>query len=132
MLRDKFSQVILTFFLLVMPLAAMVQEGPSAEELARKAQDPLADVRAIMTDNTIAYGTADDETSYNFQIQPVYSIPTDRGYNFIARAIVPIVGAPAGAGLPRLGPEPTPEEGTKWGLSDTNFNCSGLRNPMPI
>jgi hypothetical protein len=28
-------------------------DGPSAEELARKAQDPLADTKAIMTDNTI-------------------------------------------------------------------------------
>ena len=45
--------------------------APSAEELARKAQDPLADVRAVMTDNTIAFGTSDDDTSYGFQIQPV-------------------------------------------------------------
>lgn len=111
--------LLICFFVLIMPLAAVAQEGPSAEELARKAQDPLGDVRAIMTDNTIAFGTADDETSYNFQIQPVYSIPTDRGFNFIARAIIPIVGAPSEAGLPRLGPDQTPDKGTKWGLSDT-------------
>lgn len=112
----------------VLTMAAMVAaglslqalaDGPSAEELARKAQDPLADVRAIMTDNTIAFGTADDETSYGFQIQPVYSISTDKGYNWITRAVIPIVGAPAGAGLPKLGPDPTPDNGTKWGLSDT-------------
>ena len=74
-----------------------------------------------MTDNTIAFGTAADETSYGFQIQPVYSIHTDRGYNFIARAIIPIVGAPAGAGLPKLGPNQTSEKGTKWGISDSIF-----------
>lgn len=84
----------------------------------RKAQDPLADVRAIMTDNTIAFGTADDDTSYGFQIQPVYSIPTDQGFNFIARGILPIVGAPKGADLPPLGPDPVGGSGTNWGLSD--------------
>ena len=115
----KYVQIIFACFVLIMPFAALAQEGPSAEELARKAQDPLADVRAIMTDNTIGFGTADDQTSYGFQIQPVYSIPTDRGYNWIARAVIPIVGAPAGAGLPRLSPEPLPEEGSEWGLSDT-------------
>ena len=117
--KKLFSRFLIICLLLLIPFTALAQEGPSAEELARKAQDPLADVRAIMTDNTIAFGTSDDETSYNFQIQPVYSIPTDRGFNLIARAIIPIVGAPAGAGLPNLGPDQTPDKGTKWGISDT-------------
>lgn len=94
-------------------------QGPSDAELARKAQDPLADVRAIMTDNTIGFGASDDDTAYGFQIQPVYSIPTDRSYNLIARAVVPIVGAPVGASLPRLGGEPISDGGGNWGLSDS-------------
>ena len=36
----------------LLPLSQVMAEGPSAEELARKAQDPLADVRAVMTDWT--------------------------------------------------------------------------------
>ena len=36
-----------------MPLAA--QELSPEEEMARKAQDPLADVKALMTDNSITY-----------------------------------------------------------------------------
>jgi len=87
-------------------------------DAACKAQDPLADVRAIMTDNTIAFGTSDDQTSYAFQVQPVYSIPTDMGFNFIARAIVPIMGARAGADLPNLGPDSVGGSGITWGLSD--------------
>ena len=98
-------------------VAPVSADGPSAEELARKAQDPLANVRAVMTDNTIAFGTADDEASYSFQIQPVYTISTDKA-NWITRGIIPIIGAPPGAGLPGLGPEPTPDKGTKWGISD--------------
>jgi len=89
------------------------QEAPSshaedcdeAYQAARKAQDPLADVRAIMTDNTIAFSTADEQAGYGFQIQPVHSIPTDMGLNFIARGIVPITGVHNGAAFPKLGPE---------------------------
>ncbi len=101
-----------------------IANGPTAEELARKAQDPLADTKAIMTDNTIGFGTAHDQTAYGFQIQPVYSIPTgDRPYNLILRSVIPIIGAPVGAALPRLGDEPIQDRGTEWGLSDIFFQA---------
>ena len=87
-------------------------------EALRKAQDPLAGVKALMTDNTIGFGTADEDTSYGFQLQPVYSFSTDMGFNFIARGIIPVVGAHEGAGLPRLGTEPIGGSGHTWGLSD--------------
>ena len=61
----------LLLFLVIVPTTLWADGPPSAEELARKAQDPLADVRAIMTDNTIVFGTSDDQTSYGFQIQHV-------------------------------------------------------------
>lgn len=87
-------------------------------QAARKAQDPLADVRAIMTDNTVSFGTADEQTGYGFQIQPVYSIGTDLGFNFIARGIVPVTGVHNGAAFPKLGPNPIGGNGYTWGLSD--------------
>lgn len=98
----------------------------SAEELAKKAQDPLADITALMTDNTIGFnqGLADD-TGYNFQLQPVKSFDTPYGFRLIARGIVPIVGAPTGSDFVFLGdlggpatPVPTSTT-TAWGLSDT-------------
>lgn len=86
----------------------------------RDAQDPLANVKAVMTDNTIAFGTdPDDDVAYGFQIQPVYAIPTDRGFNFIARGIVPLVGVESGASLPKLGSDPVDGSGNTFGLSDT-------------
>lgn len=89
-------------------------------QAARKAQDPLADVRAVMTDNTIGFGTSPtDDTSYNFQIQPVYSIPTDMGFNFIARGIIPLTGVHQGASHPKLGTDPVGGSGSTFGLSDT-------------
>ncbi len=115
---DNVSFITVMILLWLTPITLLAEEPLSAEELARKTQDPLADVRAIMTDNTIGFGTSDDETSYGFQIQPVYAIPGENA-NWIARGILPIVGAPAGADLPRLGPDLTADRGTKWGLSDS-------------
>jgi len=97
---------------------AFAQSRDDEAEALRKAQDPLADVKALMTDNTIAFGTADGETSYGFQLQPVYSIPTEGGFNFIARGIIPILGVQKGAGLPNLGTEPVGGSGLTWGISD--------------
>ena len=62
-------------------------------------------VTAIMTDNTIAWGggASGDNPAYGFQIQPVHGIETEHGFNFIARGIIPIVGAPQSYYLPYLG-----------------------------
>ena len=94
-------------------------DADAAAEMARKAQDPLGDVKAIMTDNTIGFGGGpDDDTVYGFQIQPVYAIENDTSFNMLARAVIPIVGVDPGVTIPPIGPEPRPEDGNKWGLSD--------------
>jgi hypothetical protein len=97
------------------------QELSPEEEAARKAADPLGNVKAIMTDNTIAFDAGEDEndTTFGFQIQPVYTIPNKSRWNMIARAVVPIIGIEAGAVAPPIGWEPRPEDGSKWGISDT-------------
>jgi len=91
------------------------------EEAARKASDPLGSVRAIMTDNTIAFGAgeSEDDTTFGFQVQPVYSIPNSTKLNMIARAVVPILGLEPGVVVPPIGGEPRPPGASKWGLSDS-------------
>ena len=65
----------LLHFLVLSSVMASAQDADALAEMARKAQDPLGNVRAIMTDNTIAFdGGPDDDTSYAFQIQPEYAI----------------------------------------------------------
>ena len=96
---------------------AFADDCDEACQAIRKAQDPLADVRAIMTDNTIAVGTARDNTSYNFQVQPVYSIGLEDDNNLILRGIIPVLGVYDGTYFPWLGP--TPIGGSyNWGISD--------------
>jgi hypothetical protein len=116
----KRSIRILAVPLIFMAVSTQADDAALAE-MARKAQDPLGDVKAIMTDNTIAFdgGEDGDDTSYGFQIQPVYAIENDTSFNMIARAVIPIVGVDPGVVLPPLGPEPRPDEDDQWGLSDS-------------
>jgi len=96
------------------------EEGGGAAEMARKLQDPLANVSAFMTDNDIQFksGKEGDTTSYSFQLQPVYAFDyPDHGFSFIPRAVIPIIGAASGSDLKFTGQ--TPEtDGTTWGMSD--------------
>lgn len=99
------------------------QSGDAVAEMARKLQNPLANIKAIMTDNNIGFDTGtDDGVSYGFQIQPVYAIDFEKaGFTFIPRAVIPIVGLEPGTKVPQVGGDgnPTPA-GTKdvWGISD--------------
>jgi len=116
-------QLVVRAFVLILlwaSAAASAQGNDALAEMARKAQDPLGDVQALMTDNTIAFdGGPNDDTSYSFQLQPVYAIPNDTGWNMITRAIVPIQGFEPGVVIPPIGPEPRPEQGDRWGIGDS-------------
>ena len=104
--------------------------GQSADDIARALQDPLANVKMIATDNTISFNTGqpDSVTGYNFQIQPAYAFSFEK-FNFMPRAVIPIVGVPGGAHVPPLGGQRPPGQGVTWGLSDiivqTFFSIKG-------
>ena len=117
----KFKIALLTAAICtICPIIVVAQDDDALAEMARKAQDPLGDVKAIMTDNTIAFdGGPDDDTSYGFQIQPVYSIDNNTRFNMIARAVIPVIGVEPGVVLPPIGPEPRPDSDSKWGIGDT-------------
>ena len=68
--------ILLMLVLLTAPVFMLESAyADTAAEMARKLQDPLANIKAIMTDNVIGFDTGDDEgTSYSFQLQPVYAI----------------------------------------------------------
>jgi len=106
-------------FVLAIAGSAPGQISDAEAEALRKAQDPLANVKALMTDNTIGYESESRQALYNFQLQPVYSIQTSLGFNVVTRGIIPLVGTPTGGG-----PVGLPDQydggnnGTAWGLSD--------------
>lgn len=99
------------------------EKGGGAAEMARQLQDPLANIAAITTDNDIFFNK-DIGTSYSFQIQPVYSFDFPKqGFSFIPRGVIPILGVPPVADLPRLGlPRPKGD--------GTHLGAGGHRHPV--
>ena len=84
--------------------AATAQETDGAAELAAQLQDPLANLAALMTDNTLGLRTGEnnDET-YEINLQPVYSIPIEKlDITLVPRAMIPFVSVKPGSDLPRL------------------------------
>lgn len=100
-----------------------VEACDAACQAARKAANPLADTKALMTDNTIAFRTGtNDEDSYNFQLQPVYSVPLNNA-NLVLRGIIPIQGVQPGAVLPPSINTPSPSNDLTWGIGDTTVQA---------
>lgn len=104
-------------------LLAMFSNSVFAEDAAtkiqRQLQDPLANIKAVMTDNDFLFKTGDDETSFSSNIQGLYGVPfKEQGFNLMNRVIVPVLGIAPGGQKPILG-EPLPPGGdTTWGISD--------------
>ncbi|MCK4838518.1 MAG: hypothetical protein KAS94_06915, partial [Desulfobulbaceae bacterium] len=95
-MRKKILSLFILIALAAPTTISLAEEkgGGGAAEMARKLQDPLANIKAVMTDNTIGFNTGDDDgTSYGFQFQPVYAIDVpDKGFTFLPRAVIPITG----------------------------------------
>lgn len=105
------------------------QACDAACQAARKAANPLADTKALITDNTVAFRTGtNDDDSYNFQLQPVYSVPlTDA--TLVLRGIIPIQGVQPGAVLPPGIVNPSPEDDLTWGIGDSTVQA--FYSPTP-
>lgn len=103
-------------------LMSSVAIGNSAEEMARKLQNPLANIKAVMTDNSIGFGggPSGDDVAYNFQIQPIYAMDMpDHGFTFLPRAVIPLIGIEPGTNIPPVGEEPSSNSGRVSGLGDS-------------
>ena len=95
------------------------EDEASAAEMAKKLQDPLAHISAIMSDNDLLFKTGNDDFSFSSSIQPVQAWSLDdKGFNFIFRAVVPVVALAPEASKPPYIDEPVSSSGTTFGLSD--------------
>ena len=101
-------------------LVSDLAHADNAAEMARKLQNPLANIKAMMTDNTIGFDTGTDKgISYSFQLQPIYAIDMpDKGFTFLPRAVIPIMGLEPGTDVPIIG-SPSSNDSQKWGLGDS-------------
>ena len=95
---------------------------------------PLANIKAVMTDTSIAFDTGDDDgTSYGFQLQHVYAIDfPERGFTFVLRAVIPILGLEPGTKTRITGEDGNPipsDSGSVWGLGDSFLQFFSHRTP---
>jgi len=99
-------------------------EVDGAAALSALLQDPLANLSALMTDNTLGLRSGvDNDESYEINLQPVYSINFEElGWSVIPRAMIPIISVKPGTDLPRLADDGSlqagRDKGRETGLSD--------------
>ncbi|MEM6674680.1 MAG: hypothetical protein AAF726_17670 [Planctomycetota bacterium] len=87
------------------PLTSQDDGLSDAERMARSLQNPLANIRALITDNFFGFNTGVDEaTSWSVSVQPVYAIDLpERELSIVPRAVIPIMGLQPGTDLPNVG-----------------------------
>lgn len=88
--------------------------GPSQEELAKLAQNPIANLISIPIQNNFNYNVgAHNGNQYVGNFQPVIPFSPTDNWNVITRTIVPVIHQPWLA----------PEYGDTWGLGDVQFTA---------
>ena len=78
-----------------MPAAA--QQESSEEELAKKTQNPVADLISVPLQNNFNFGAGfnHDKMIYILNVQPVIPIHLNDEWNLITRTIMPIINQPS-------------------------------------
>ena len=111
-LRALFSSLLL---ILALSMPAAAQQESSTEELAKKTQNPVADLISVPFQNNFNFNTGSkDATVYILNVQPVIPIHLTHDWNLITRTIMPIINQPS------LFPGPNSISGSAWGLGDIN------------
>ena len=118
---ERATRLLLVTAILVVPWTAVAQQpsapppaaGNSTLELAKKTQNPIADLISLPFQNNLnfGYGAKDapesSSTQYVLNIQPVLPIHVTDELNLITRPIIPVVRQPD-----------LIDGGDSWGLAD--------------
>jgi hypothetical protein len=96
--------------LAVMPAHA----EPSAEDLAKAAQNPIGNLISLPFQNNTNFGVGPQDGTQNIlNIQPVIPFEVDKDWNIITRTILPLIWQPGSV----------PGEGTTFGLGDLQLSA---------
>ena len=88
--------VLLVAGLLLVGRALAADEEESATELAKKTQNPVADLISVPFQNNFNFNTGSkDATVYILNVQPVIPIKLSEDWNLITRTIMPIINQPS-------------------------------------
>ena len=93
-LRALFSSLLL---ILALSMPAAAQQESSEEELAKKTQNPVADLISVPLQNNFNFGAGFNHNKmiYILNVQPVIPIHLNDEWNLITRTIMPIINQPS-------------------------------------
>jgi len=110
--------LMITFAAAVLLSTALWAADESAEDLAKKVQNPVADLISVPFQNNFNFNVGpEDDLQYVLNIQPVIPIKLSTDWNLITRTIVPVISQPGF----------TPDQDRVNGLGDTQF--TGFLSP---
>jgi hypothetical protein len=99
--------------ILIFAISIAYGQDTSHSDLAKQAQNPIANLISLPLQNNTNFGIGpDDETQNILNIQPVWPFSINDNWNLITRTILPVVSQP---GILTGG------EGRVNGLGDTTF-----------
>ncbi|MBC8315896.1 MAG: hypothetical protein ISR57_01515 [Bacteroidales bacterium] len=105
--KARFLGFILLTVICTSKLIAQDATMSEAALMARKAQDPLANISAIQSELSLRFNVGPNHgNTYAALVQPVYAI-SKKKINWIPRAIIPVVNT-----IPNIG------KGQVWGMGD--------------
>jgi len=94
---------------------ALAAEEESETELAKKTQNPVADLISVPFQSNFHFNAGSkNATVYVLNVQPVIPFHLTSDWNLITRTIIPIINQPS------LFPGPNAISGSAWGLGDIN------------
>jgi hypothetical protein len=99
---------------LVLAFTSTLHAEMSAEELAKLAQNPLANLISVPFQNNTSFNYGPEDGTQNIlNIQPVIPIKLNQDWNLITCTIFPLIWQP------RL----SPEQDSAFGLGDTQYSA---------
>ena len=110
----KANNIISLFFITILVTSQSYVYAQSDAELAKAAQNPIANMISLPLQNNINTGIgSDDETQNILNVQPVWPVTLDDDWIVITRTIIPIISQP----------DVLTNKGRVNGLGDTTFSA---------
>ena len=103
-------------FLVILVFTSIYSYGQEGDEsdLAKKAQNPIADMISLPIQNNTNFGVGPGDKAQNIlNIQPIWPVSLNEDWNLITRTIIPVISQPGLA----------PGEDRTNGLGDTTFTA---------
>jgi hypothetical protein len=96
-LKARAHFVPLTILFLGALATPVIGQEPSAEELAKKTQNPVADLISVPLQSNFNFGAGfhHNKMTYVLNVQPVIPISISEDWNLITRTIMPIINQPS-------------------------------------